>query len=195
MAVQQSQTNEQLEALRAENAKLHTAIEQLAGERDCARQANMQLQLQSLNEKATLDADSNALRVWCLQAEAKVDELKGKIDMMKQKSGYRENAAITSAALGPLPFPTLSGLGSGLTTQASPQLKGGMSGLGVPRAPTLPLAGRGAVVFFARPVMGRAGSTPFPSPRSGAGRSHVLSPSPYLGVPNANAGPGEAIGY
>ncbi len=127
MAVQQSQTNEQLETLRADNAKLHTAIEQLAGERDRMWQANVQLQLQSLNEKTTLDTDSNALRVRCLQAEAEVVELKGEIDMMKQRSGYRGNLITTSAALGPLSFPALGGLGGGLTTQASPQLGGGIS--------------------------------------------------------------------
>ncbi len=36
MAVQQSQTNEQLEELRAEDKGLHEAIEQLASERDKA---------------------------------------------------------------------------------------------------------------------------------------------------------------
>ncbi len=84
-----------------------------------------------LNEKAVLDADSNALRVQYLQAEAEVVELKGNIDNMKQRSGYRENPTTTSAALGPLSFCALGGLGRGLTTQASPQLGRGMSGLGM----------------------------------------------------------------
>ena len=77
MAVQQSQTNEQLEALRAENEKLQKAIEWVANERDRTQQANLQLQLQSLNDKAELTADSNALRARCLQTEAEVAELKG----------------------------------------------------------------------------------------------------------------------
>ncbi len=187
MAVQQSQTNGQLEALHAENAKLHTTIEQLAGERDRARQANVQLQLQSLNEKAALDADSNAPRVWCLQAEAEVIELKGEIDMMKQRSGYRGNLTTTSAALGPLSFPALGRLGGGLTTEASPQLRGGMSGLGVPRAPTLPLAGRGAVSFFAGPVMEPAGSTrSLPQGRIGK-EPHVFT-KPVFGGAQRNCG-------
>ncbi len=88
MTVQQSWTNEQLEALRAENTQLHKAIGQLAGECDHARRANVQLQLQSLTDKAVLNADSNALRAQCLQAEAEVEELKGKIDIMEQRGGY-----------------------------------------------------------------------------------------------------------
>ncbi len=48
----------------------------------------MQLQLQSLTDKATLNTDSNALRARCLQAEAEVEELKGKIDIMEQRGGY-----------------------------------------------------------------------------------------------------------
>ncbi len=95
MAAKQSQTNEQLEALHAENAELHKAIKRLASEHNRVRQANVQLQLQSLNQKAALDADSNALRIWCLKAEAEVVELKGQIDMMKQRSGYRENPTTT----------------------------------------------------------------------------------------------------
>ncbi len=61
------------------------------------RHTNVHLQLQSLNEKAALDADSNALSVRCLQAEAEVVELKGKIDMMKQRSGYQENPTINQS--------------------------------------------------------------------------------------------------
>ncbi len=72
-----------------------------------------------------------------------------------------------------------------------------MSGLGVPRVSPLPSAGRGVAAFFAGPTVGTPGSTPFPSPRAGVGRSHVLSPSPYLGVPDMTAGraqgPGEAM--
>ncbi len=88
-----------------------------------------------------LDADSNALKVQCLQAEAEVIELKGKIVMMNQRSGYRESPKITSAAMEPLSFPTLSGLGSGLTAQTSRRLGGEMSGLEVPQASPLPAAG------------------------------------------------------
>ena len=100
----------------------------------------------------------------------------------------------TSAAVGPLSFPALSGMESGLATQASPQLGGGMSGLGMPRASPLPSAGRGAALRFADPVIGPTGSTPFPSPRVGLERSRVLSPSPYLGAPSATAGQAQRNG-
>ncbi len=171
MAVQQSQANEQLEALHTENTELHKAITQLAEERDRARKAYVQLQLQTLSKKAMLDADTNALRMRCLQAEAEVIELKGTVDKMKQRTAYRENPTITSAAMKPLSFPTISGLGSGLTTHASPQLGRRMSGLGVPQVPTLPPAGRGVAALFPGPVTGPAGSTLFASPRTGSGRA------------------------
>ncbi len=47
-------------------------------------------------------------------------------------SEEQESATATSAALGPLSFPAFSGMESGLVTQASPQLGGGMSGLETP---------------------------------------------------------------
>ncbi len=168
MATQQSLTNEQLEALCAENADLHKAVERLAGKRDSARRANVQLQLQSLTGKATLHGNSNALKAWCLQDEAKVEELKGKIDIMEWRGGYRESPTTTSATLGPYSYPALGGLGSGLMAQASPQLGGGMSILGVPQAPAFPPAGQGLSANSARPVTCPAGSTPLPSPRAGS---------------------------
>ncbi len=103
-------------------------------------------------------------------------------------------ATTTSAAMRPLSFPTLSGMESGLVTQASPQLMGGMSGPSTPRASPLPLVRRGAAAYFAEPVMVPAGSTPFPSPRVGSGRSRVLSPSWYLGVPSMTAGQAQGNG-
>ncbi len=54
----------------------------------------------------------------------------------------------TSAALGPMSLPAPSGMESGLATQASPQLGGGMSGLGMPRASPLPLAGRRSILCW-----------------------------------------------
>ncbi len=141
MAAQQSRTNEQLEALHTENAEQHKTISRLADECDRTRRANVQLQLQSLTDKAALNADSNALMAWCLQAEAEVEELKGKIDIMEQRGGYRESPTTTSATLGPYSYPALDRLEGGLTAQASPGLGGGMSTLGVLQVPTLPLAG------------------------------------------------------
>ena len=193
MAAQQSRTNEQLEALRAENVELHKAVERLAGERDRARQASLQLQLQSLSDKAALNADANALKARCLQAEAEVEELKGKIDILEQRGGYQESPTTTSATLGPYSYPALGRLEGGLTAQASPGLGGGMSGLGMPQVPTLPPAGRGFSAYLARSGMGPASSTPFPSPGTGSGLS-VLVPSPYLGAPNATAGQAQGPG-
>ncbi len=82
----------------------------------------MQLQLQSLTDKAMLNADSNALRARCLQVEAEVEALKGKIDILEQRGGYRESPTTTSATLGPCSYPALSRLEDGLTAQASPRL-------------------------------------------------------------------------
>ena len=187
MAAQQSWTNEQLEALHAEIAELHKTIGRLAEERDRTRRANVHLQLQSLKDKAALNADCNALRAQCLQAKAEVEELKGKIDLLEKRGGYRESPTTTSAALGPYYYPALGGLGGELTAQASPHLGGAMSGLGMPQVPTLPPAGRGLSAYLARSSTRSASSTPFPSPGTGSGLS-VLAPSPYLGAPYATAG-------
>ncbi len=121
MAVQHTQTNEQLEALHAENEKLHKAIRRVAGERDRTWQDNLQLQLQSLNDRAKLTTESNALQARCLQAEAEVAELKGRTEIMKQMSEHQGDTTATSAALRPLSFPALSGIGSGSATRASPR--------------------------------------------------------------------------
>ncbi len=71
-----------------------------------------------------------------------------------------------------------------------------MSGLGVLRASPVPPAGRGTATFLPGSVLGPAGSTPFPSPGAGSGRSHLLAPSPYLEASRTSAGqvqgPGEA---
>ena len=92
----------------------------------------------------------------------------------------KEGATSTSTSLGPLSFPTLSGRESGLVTETSPQLGGRLSVLSTSRASPHPRLGRGAMAFFSGLVMGPAGSTPFPTPQVGSGRSHVLSLGPYL---------------
>ena len=85
MAVQQSETNEQLEALHAENAAAHKALTEVATERDSARKACVQLWMQTLTDKAKQDAASHTLEVWCLQAKAEVVELKEKIGIMERR--------------------------------------------------------------------------------------------------------------
>ncbi len=52
MAVQQSETNVQLEALRTANKAAHEAIAELAAERDSAQKSCVQLRLETLTEKA-----------------------------------------------------------------------------------------------------------------------------------------------
>ncbi len=129
MAVQQSQTNEQLEALCAECDNLHAVIQKAVTYRDSARQANLKLQMQSLLDKASTATENSALREWCAKAEAEVDRLREENKILKQMSAEQESATATSAALRLLSFPTLSGMESGWVTQASPQLGGGMSGI------------------------------------------------------------------
>ncbi len=141
MAVQQSKTNEQLEALSTANEEAHKAITEMAAEHDSTRKAYVQLRMQTLTDKAKLDAGPNALEVRCLQAEAEVMELKGKIGTLKRRGGYHVSPTTTSATLGPYSHPAFGGTGSGLTAQASPQIGTGMSGLGLPQAPTAPSAG------------------------------------------------------
>ncbi len=132
MAVQQSQTDEQLEAQCAECDRLHEAVETAVANRNHARKANVQLQMQSLQDKANSTTESSALRAQCMKAEAEVAKLQVENEILKQISAEQEDAAATSATLRPLSFPTLSGMESGLVTQASPQLGGGMSGIGMP---------------------------------------------------------------
>ncbi len=78
MAVQQSQTNEQLEALCAEGNKLRKAIQKVAAEREGARQVNLKLRMQSLGDKAKSATEFGVLRARCMKAEAGVTKLQGK---------------------------------------------------------------------------------------------------------------------
>ncbi len=90
----------------------------------------MQLRMQSLKDKANSTTENSALRAGCTKAEAEVAKLQGESKILKQMSAEQEDATTISATLGPLSFPALSGIESGLATQASPQLGGGMNGLG-----------------------------------------------------------------
>ncbi len=139
------------------------------------------MQLQTLKERAKLDAEPTTLRVQCLQAEAEPMELKEKIGILERKGGYRVSPTTNSATLRSYSHSALGGLGSGLTAQASPQLGRGMSGLGLPQVPTPPLAGQGLPSYLARSWTGSLDSTPTPSPGTGSGLS-TLAPSPYLGA-------------
>ncbi len=76
MAVQQSEVNKQLEALRAENVATHRALEEITADRDSTQKFYVQLRMDALTKKAKQDAASSALEVRCLQAEAEVVELK-----------------------------------------------------------------------------------------------------------------------
>ncbi len=120
--------------------------------------------MQSLQGKASSTTENSALREWCMKAKAEVDRLRGENEILKQMIAEQADVTAISATLRPLSFPTVSVRESGLVTQASPQLGGGMSGIGTPRVSPLPAAGQGAAAFFTGPVMGPAGSTPFPPP-------------------------------
>ncbi len=193
MAVQQSETNEQLEALHTANEEAHKAIAEMAAKRDSARKAYVQLQMQMLKDKAKMDAGSNALGVRCLQAEAEVMELKEKIGTLENRGGYHVSPTTTSATLRPYSQPAFRGTGSGLTAQASPQLGRGMSGLRLLQAPTPPSAGRGLTSYLARSSTRSLNSTPSPSPGTGSGLS-TLVPGLYFRASAANAGHAQGSG-
>ncbi len=99
LAVQQSEVNEQLEALRAENVVTHKALEEMTADRDSTRKAHVQLRMEALTEKAKQDAASSALEVRCLQAEAEVVELKEKISTLERRGGYHVSPTTASATL------------------------------------------------------------------------------------------------
>ncbi len=149
MAVQQSEVNEQLEALRAENVAAHKALEEITTDRDSTRKAYVQLRMDALTEKAKQDAASNAIEVRCLQAEAKVVELKERIRTLERRGGYHVSPTTASATLGSYSEPAFGGKGSGLVAQVSPQPGRGMSGLSRPQAPTPPPLGQGLMAHLA----------------------------------------------
>ncbi len=140
-SAQQSQTNEQLEALCTECNTLHAVTVKAVAEHDASRRAHLKLRMESLTNTA-VTATETALRERCTMVEAEVDRLQKENDILKKMNvkqsqwlddqelaaQVKAEATATSAALGPLSFPTLSGMESGLTTQVSLQLRGGMSG-------------------------------------------------------------------
>ncbi len=75
LAVQQSQSNEQLEALGAECNILCTVAQNAVANCDKSRKAHLQLRMQSLQEKASSATEKSALREQCAKAEAEVDRL------------------------------------------------------------------------------------------------------------------------
>ncbi len=149
MAVRQSETNEQLEALHAENVVAHQALTEMTADRDSTRKAYVQLRMDALTEKAKQDAASNAIEVRCLQAEAKVVELKERIRTLERRGGYHVSPTTASATLGSYSEPAFGGKGSGLVAQVSPQAGRGMSGLSRLQAPTPPPLGQGLMAHLA----------------------------------------------
>ncbi len=124
LAAQQSQNNEQLEALHKECDALHEAAMKACAERDTARKANLKKQMASLTNSSA-SASETALHERCTKAEARVDELQKENTFLKEiqmaqsqmlddqdlAALAKEEATATSAALGPLSFPALSGRG------------------------------------------------------------------------------------
>ncbi len=204
LAAQQSQTNEQLDVLHAECNTLRAAATKTVAECDPSCRAHLKLWMDSLTGTTT-SVTETALMERCIKAKAMAEELQKENTLLKERNvaqsqmlDEQELAAIaktgattTSAAMGPLSFPTLSEVEM---AQASSQLGEGMSGISTPRASPLPPVGRGTTAYLAGPIMGSAGSTPFPSLRVGAGGSHVLLPGPYLGTSSVTAGQLQGIG-
>ncbi len=174
MAVQQWETKEQLEALRAENVAAHKALAEMTADHDSTRKACVQLRMDTLTEKAKQDAASNALEVRCLQAEAEVVELKEKISTLERRGGYHVSPTTTSATLGSYSQPAFGRKGSGLVAQVSPQPGRGMSGLSMPQAPMPPPLGRGLMAHLARARIGSLNSTLTSSPGTGSGLSALV---------------------
>ncbi len=208
MAVQQSEVNKQLEALRAENVAAHKALEEITADRDSTQKGYVQLRMDALMEKAKQDAASNALEVRCLHAEAEVVELKEKISTLERRGGYHVSPTTASATLGSYSQPAFGGKGSrlvaqvspqpgrgmsGLTTQDSPSLGRGMSGLSARQVLTPPSMGRGLLGCIARSGTGSLSSTPTPSPGTGSGLS-ALMPGQHLGARVTNAGQAQRPG-
>ena len=212
MAVHQSEVDEQLEALRVENAATHRVIaEEVIADRDSIRKAHVQLQTNVLTAKAKQDAASSALEVRCLHAEAEVVELKEKITILESRGGYHVPPATASATAGSISQPAFGGRGSGLiaqvspqpgrvlggpTTQAPPSLGRGMSGLATRQLLTPPSIGRGLLSHLVLSGTGSLNSTPTPSPETGSGLS-ALAPGqrfwPPAAITGQAQGPGSAM--
>ncbi len=134
LAADQSQTNEQLEALHLECNTIRDATTKAVTKRDASRRAYLKLQMASLTNMATSAAKAT-LREWCTKAETEVARLQKEnailtsvnveqsqlLDDQELAAKVKKEATVT---LGPMPFPPLSRVGSGLATQASHQLWG-----------------------------------------------------------------------
>ncbi len=110
-------TDEQLEALQADNTMANKALEEMTAERDNLRKGHVQLRTEMLTAKGKYDAAASALEVRCLEAEAEVVELKERIATLERKN-YHAPPLTTSATAG-THHP--SAFGSGLVAQVSPQ--------------------------------------------------------------------------
>ena len=130
-----SETDEQLEALRAENAATHRALEEITADRDNLRKAHVQLRTEMLTEKAKQDTASSALVVKCLQEETEVIELREKVAILERRGGYHVPPPTASATAGSHSQPAFGGRGRGLVAQVSLQ-PGKVMGGPTTRAPS-----------------------------------------------------------
>ncbi len=195
MAVRQSEVNEQLEALHAENVAAHKALEEMTANCDITRKLHVQLRMEALREKAKQDAASSALEVRCLQAEAEVVELKEKISTLERRGSYHVSPTTAAATLGSNSQPACGGKGSGLVAQFSPQPGRKMGGLTTQASPSLGrgMSGLGARQVLAPPSMRRGFLGCIARSGTGSGFS-MLAPGQRLGVPAANAGQAQGSG-
>ncbi len=119
LAVQQSEANEQLDALRAECNLLLAATKKAVVDCDNSRKGHLQLQATACSA-----TKNGALREQCTNVEAEVDRLRKENAILKQMRAKQsksldekalaaqeqDDAMTPSVALGPLSFPTLSGI-------------------------------------------------------------------------------------
>ncbi len=173
-----SEMEEQLDALHAENAAAHKALEEITAERDNLRKAQVQLQKEMLTSKSEHSAATSALEVRCLTAESEAVELREKIATLERRM-YHAPLPTASATAGSHPHSAPGGRGSGLVAQVSPQ-PGRIKSTPTTRAPSS--LGRGmSAATLARLL------TPPGTGRGQVGR-FALAPGQRLGAPAANAG-------
>ena len=179
-----SGTDEQLDALHADNAAAHKALEEMMAEGDNLRKGHVQLRREMLTAKGKYDAAASALEVRCLEAEAEVVELKEKIAIMERRA-YHTPPPTASATAGSLSHSAFGGRGSRLVAQVSPQPG---RARGVPTTGASPSMGRGMSASAVMRLL-----TP---PGTGGGQvgHFAFPPGQRLGAPAANAGQAQEPG-
>ena len=220
LATQQSQTNEQFEALHGEFNALPEAIAKAVAEQEVVHQevetiwkAIVKLQVASLTSKTTSESKT-PWRGRCLKADAAVADLQKDNKKILQEIAVdqsqmldaqdlatldKKETTATSTSVGLMSFPTLSGSGRGEWADNC-----GLSAVGgrnewTEHITSITPSWNGAwhlgTLRWSCHRTSRLHS--FPSPWAGSGRGHVLSPGPHQGASSTSVGPppraGEAM--